>query len=102
MKNKPGPYSPEAAREIAIGALTFLTSDASLLSRFLDVTGWTPETLAAPGSKTAILAASLDYLMSEEDLLLTFSANHGMDPSEVVLAHRALQSGNGFAEETGN
>ena len=94
------PYSTIAANEIAIRALTFMTSDASILSRFLDVTGWTPATLASPGSRSAILAASLDYLMSEEDLLLTFAANSGLDPGEVALAHRALQSGNGFSDET--
>ena len=94
------PYSTVAANEIAIRALTFMTSDASILSRFLDVTGWTPATLASPGSRSAILATSLDYLMSEEDLLLTFAANSGLDPGEVALAHRALQSGNGFSDET--
>lgn len=102
MKKSPEPYSTEAARDIAIGALTFLTSDAAILSRFLDVTGWTPETLASPGSRAAILAATLDYLMSEEDLLLTFAANNGLDPSEVALAHSALQSGHGFTQETGS
>ena len=96
----PMPYSTVTANEIAIRALTFMTSDASILSRFLDVTGWTPATLASPGSRSAILAASLDYLMSEEDLLLTFAANSGLDPGEVALAHRALQSGNGFSDET--
>jgi len=96
----PLPYSSVAATEIAIRALTFMTSDASILSNFLDVTGWTPATLASPGSRAAILAASLDYLMSEEDLLLTFAANSGFDPGEVALAHRALQSGNGFSDET--
>ncbi len=94
------PYSTVAANEIAIRALTFMTSDASILSRFLDVTGWTPATLASPGSRAAILVACLDYLMSEEDLLLTFAANSGLDPGEVALAHRALQSWNGFSDET--
>jgi hypothetical protein len=102
MRKSPAPYSTEAARDVAIRALTFLTGDASILSRFLDVTGWTPETLASPGSRAAILAATLDYLMSEEDLLLTFSANCGLDPSEVALANRALQSGNGFTPEPGS
>lgn len=101
MNKTTGPYSTEAARDIAIRALTFLTSDPSILSRFLEVTGWSPATLAASGSRVAILAASLDYLMSEEDLLLTFSANCGLDPSEVSLAHRALQGGDGFSEEPG-
>ena len=100
MRKSHAPYTNEAAQDIAIRALTLLTDDASILSRFLDVTGWTPVTLASPGSRAAILAATLDYLMSEEDLLLTFSANPGLDPSEVALAQRALQSGNGFTQET--
>jgi hypothetical protein len=38
--------------------------------------------------------------MNEEDLLLTFAANSGLDPGEIALAHRALLSTNGFTEET--
>ncbi len=102
MKKNPAPLNSDAARDISIRALTFLTSEASILSRFLDITGWTPETLTIPGSRSAILAASLDYLMSEEDLLLTFAANCGLDPSEVALAHRTLQSGNDSSADTGN
>lgn len=92
MQKHAAPLSSEAARDISIRALTFLTSDPSMLTRFLDISGWTPEILTAPGSKRAILAASLAYLMSEEDLLLTFAANCGIDPRDVALAHRALQN----------
>lgn len=101
MKKVPETYSPEAAREIAISALGFLTSDASMLSRFLDATGWTPENLASPGSRAAILAASLEYLMNEEDLLLTFSANCSLDPTEVVRANQTLQNSTDLKRGTG-
>jgi hypothetical protein len=101
MNKSPAPISTDSTRDISIRALTFLASDNSILSRFLDVTGWTPESLTAPGSKSAILAASLDYLMSEEDLLLTFAANSGVDPGDVALAHRVMQSGTDPSEETG-
>ena len=102
MKKIPAQYSEEAARDIAISALTFLTSDASMLSRFLDATGWTPENLSSSGSRAAILAASLEYLMSEEDLLLTFSANCGLDPSEIVRANQSLQNSDDLKRGTGN
>ena len=84
-------YSPEAARVVAIQALAFLTGDEAILKRFLDITGWTPETLASPGSRETLLSAALEYLMSEEDLLLTFAANYGLDPGEVTRASRARQ-----------
>ncbi len=101
MEKHPAPLSSDTARDISIRALTFLTSDPSMLSRFLDISGWTPEIFTAPGSRAAILAASLDYLMSEEDLLLTFAANCDVDPGDVALAHRAIQSGTGPTEKTG-
>ena len=80
----------EVVEELAVSVLTFLVSDTSTLSRFLDVTGWTPETLAEPDSRQTILVAAMDYLMREEDLLLTFAANSGVDPQEVSRAFRAL------------
>lgn len=83
-------YSAGVARDLALRALTFLTSDEIILSRFLAVTGWTPAAMASPGSESALLTAALDYLMSEEDLLLTFAANANMDPAEIAKAHRAL------------
>lgn len=82
--------STETAQEISIRALTFLVSDDARLSRFLALTGWTPETLANPGSRDAILIAALDHLMREEDLLLTFTANEGLDPVEISKAFRLL------------
>lgn len=86
-------YSRHAARDIALRALTFLTSDEIVLSRFLAVTGWTPAAMASPGSESALLETALDYLMSEEDLLLTFTANADVDPVEVARAHCTLAGG---------
>lgn len=86
----PTSLSPDAARDIAISALTFLAADEARLVRFLGLTGWTPQTLAMPESRAAILAAALDHLMGEEDLLLTFAANLGLDPENVAMAHRTL------------
>ncbi len=92
----------ELAQDISIRALTFLTSDAAVLSRFLELTGWTPEALSQPGSKDALLAAALDHLMREEDLLLTFAANAGIDPLVVSQAHRALLQTQGSEDGTGD
>ncbi|GBE44528.1 MAG TPA: DUF3572 family protein [Rhizobiales bacterium] len=101
MMKKSPPISTDTARDIAISALTFLTVDEARLSRFLDVTGWTPATLVSPESRETILITALDHLMGAEDLLLTFAAAHGLDPEDVALAHRAVQGIGGFAGDTG-
>lgn len=99
---KSDPDTIDTARGIAINALGFLTGDTARLARFLDVTGWTPASLASPDSRLAILLAGLDYLMGEEDLLLTFAANSGLDPLEVGRAYRVLTGGHGGARGTGD
>jgi len=82
--------SSENAQETAVRALTYLAGDTAILTRFLDVTGWTPATLADLDARDAILIAALDYMMREEDLLLTFAANAGIDPAEISNAHKIL------------
>lgn len=100
IKNNP-PISTNAARDIAISALTFLTGDEARLSRFLGATGWTPATLVSPESRDVILVTALDHLMGAEDLLLTFAANHGLNPEDVALAHRTVQDMDRVAGDTG-
>ena len=90
MKGMLGPLPSDAARDIAISALTFIAADEARLVRFLGLTGWTPQSLALPESRAAILAAALDHLMGEEDLLLTFAANLGLNPEDIAMAHRTL------------
>ena len=100
MINKSHPFSTDAAQDIAIGALKFLAGDQARLSRFLGLTGWTPETLASAESREAILEAVLDHLMGEEDLLLTYAANHGLNPEDVALAHRTLSGSGTIARDS--
>ena len=92
MKNTTS-YSSNAASDIAVRALTFVSQDEHILSRFLDITGWTPATLSSPNTQSAILVSVLEYLMSEEDILLTFAANSRIDPGDIAKAHSALRTG---------
>jgi len=92
MKNTSS-YSGNDANDIAVRALTFVVQDESHLSRFLGITGWTPATLSSPDVQSAILVSALEYLMSEEDILLTFAANSGIEPGDIPKALSALQEG---------
>jgi len=84
--------SIENAQGIALRALTFVAGDPAILSRFLETTGWTPQSLNAPETRSSIPLAALDFLMSAEDMLLIFAANAGLDPVDVARAHQTLQN----------
>lgn len=90
MKNTSS-YSSDDANDLAVRALTFVAQDESHLSSFLNITGWTPATLSSPDTQSAILVSALEYLMSEEDILLTFAANSGIEPGDISKALGALQ-----------
>ncbi len=83
--------SAEAAQDIAVRALTFVAGDPAVLSRFVETTGWTPQSLSAPETRSNIPLAALDFLMSAEDVLLIFASNAGLDPADVARAHQTLQ-----------
>ncbi|MBS7698245.1 MULTISPECIES: DUF3572 domain-containing protein [unclassified Chelatococcus] len=76
--------------EIALQALGFLASDEERLERFLGITGLTPGTIRESASQPGFLAAVLDYLASDEALLLTFAANHRLDPQVISNARQKL------------
>ena len=89
---KPRSASPqeEKATELAIAALGFLGGDEERLARFLALTGLGPQSLRAAAREPGFLLAVLDHVASEEDLLLAFADEHGIDPHEVERARGAL------------
>ena len=80
------------AEELAVEALGFIASDAERLSRFLDLTGLTPDTVREAASSPGFFVAVLDHLAGDESQLLAFAANAGRPP-EHVLAARDLLAG---------
>jgi hypothetical protein len=80
----------EAAETLAIQALAFLAADAERLGRFLAITGLGPGEIRAAARETHFLVGVLEYLASEEPLLLEFAAELGIDPAEVARAGAAM------------
>ncbi|CAH1669639.1 MAG: DUF3572 domain-containing protein [Chelatococcus sp.] len=76
--------------EIALQALGFLASDEERLERFLGTTGLGPDTIRESASQPGFLAAVLDHLAADEALLLTFAANHRLDPEAISIARQKL------------
>ncbi|MBS7704001.1 DUF3572 domain-containing protein [Chelatococcus asaccharovorans] len=84
------PSPPPDPEEIALRALGFLAADDERLERFLGITGLGPDTIRESASQPGFLAAVLDYLASDEALLLTFAANHRLDPQAISHARQKI------------
>jgi len=90
-------HSAEAPDEVAIEALSFVAGDPVIFNRFLRLTGLELENLRAAASEPAFLAGVLDFLLSDERLVLAFSDQSAIDPSVIADARRRL--GSAFALE---
>src|SRR6516225_4082054 len=78
------------ADELAVTAFEFLAGDSARIARFLDMTGITIETIRAAAQEPRFFAGVLDYVISDEPLLLAFSRESGVDPNEIVAARGIL------------
>jgi hypothetical protein len=90
----PATGQSEDAELMALRALTFLAADEDRLQRFLDLTGLDPNELRQNASNQLFLGAILDHLLSDESLLLVFSAEQGITPDSVGLSRRRLPGAN--------
>jgi hypothetical protein len=80
----------DEAGAMAAEALTYLAADLPRLERFMALSGLTLETLRAAAREPGFPGAILDYLASDEPLLLAFAANAGHDPADVIRARDVL------------
>jgi hypothetical protein len=82
--------SADFGRSVAVAALTFLAADAGRLHRFLDITGLGPHNLRDAAKDPAFHGSVLEYLVADDELLVCFAADAGLEPEAVVRAHQAL------------
>ena len=75
---------------MSVEALTFLAEDDEQISRFVALTGIDPGEIRHLVGKTEFLAAVLDYIASDESLLLAFAANRNIAPERIARAIHAL------------
>jgi len=87
---KPPPYSPEAAETLAVQALAFIAEDDSRLGSFVAATGIAPQSMREAAREPNFLAGVLEHILAEENLLIAFADNAGIDPAAVARAHQAL------------
>ena len=71
----------DQAKEIALTALSFLADDMARLGGFLALTGIGPAELRREADTPRVLAAVLDHLLRDENLLLLFAGASAVPPS---------------------
>ena len=76
---------------LALQVLTFLLSDAQRLQRFMSLTGLGPADIRAAAGTHDLQAATLEYLLSDESLLLMFCQDAAGGPVPVAALGPALR-----------
>jgi len=82
MSRRLGPL-PEA-EELVARALEFFAADHGRLTRFLNLTGLTPEMIRAAAAAPGFAASVLDYPLSDEPRLLLFAEAASVPPEQIA------------------
>jgi hypothetical protein len=85
----------EDAETCAVQALGYIAADEGRLERFLAVTGVDPANLRAEAGRPQFLAGVLDYVCSDEALLVGFAADQGTPPEAIAGAQQMLSGPRG-------
>jgi hypothetical protein len=83
----------DSARDVAQDALIWLTGQPEVLERFMAASGAGPDSLRAGLADPEFLGFVLDFLLSDESLLLAFAASGGIDPALPARARATLPGG---------
>jgi Protein of unknown function (DUF3572) len=80
----------DEAETIALAALSYITGHEEVLGRFLAMSGLEPGTIRHAAASPGFLAAILDYVASDEPLLIALAKELDTGPERIMEAHRTL------------
>lgn len=78
---------------IAIAALSWISADGEMISRFCALTGIEPGQMRQAASEPGFLAGVLEFLLAHEPTLMRFCDDNGIEPATVQRAHAELAGG---------
>jgi hypothetical protein len=81
-----GPFTQSGAETLGLKALAFLAGSPEALDRFLSLSGIDADSLRQRAGEPECLAAVLEFILSNEELLTQFCADEDIDPRAVHLA----------------
>ena len=76
--------------EISIQALSFLAANEQILGQFVEQTGFSFDHIRSDAHTTEFQIALLEFLLSDESVLLTFCSNTSIDPASIQPARDQL------------
>jgi hypothetical protein len=90
---KPRKHAPsrEQAEALATQAFGFIAAEPERIMRFLSLTGIAAESVRRAASEPGFLPAVLDYLLSDESLLVAFATESGIKPEDVAKARETIE-----------
>lgn len=85
--------TPELSEILALKALQWIAEDDDLINRFCALSGLSAQTLLSEASRPETLAAILDFLLSDEQTLLSFCEASDLPPQTPMQARAFLPGG---------
>ncbi|VTZ26867.1 conserved hypothetical protein [Methylocella tundrae] len=86
----PREAAKESAEALAIEVLGYIAADPAALEGFMSLSGLEIGNLRAAAAEPGFFVGVLDFLASNEALLLAFAANAGRDPAAILRARHVL------------
>jgi len=80
----------QTAAGLAIEALSFISTDRILFNRFLRLTGLELENLRQAAGEPAFLAGILDFVLSDEKIVMDLAAHLEVPAVRIAAARRVL------------
>ncbi len=90
FRTRPAPMDRARAEAIAVEGLGFLARSPERLTRFLDLSGLSPDGLRSAARSPGFLNGVMDHLVSDEDLLIAFAGEIAVKPESVMQAKHLL------------
>lgn len=94
--NTKKPLNPSEAESIAISGFAYLANEPETLSRFLSITGVSPNELRDSIGRPAFLVGVLDFFMSDEKTLLEFTEKQKINPEYIHIARQIIAGPENF------
>lgn len=83
----------DEAEKTAVAALVFLAERPDDLARFLCISGIDASAIRRSAAEPDFLSGVLDFLLSDEPLLVAFAAEASMQPERVARLRAAFDGG---------
>jgi hypothetical protein len=86
----PQKIANDEAETLAVAAFSAITGDEERMSRFMAISGLRSDTIREAASSPRFFAGILDYVVSDEPLLIALATELNVKPERLMGAHLAL------------